>query len=186
MHIQVTDGRSFLRSTAQQFDVLQMTLVDTWASTAAGAFALSENNLYTVEAFREYFNHLRPDGMVAVTRWEFQHPREALRVVAVAMEALHRLGVANPARNFIVVSQGALDEDGIPVVVLAKKTPFTDAEEDAVNAHLDKYPQLEALYLPSPFDPITGTGKAHRKPPYFTLQSFFTLRCGQSAVDCQQ
>ena len=149
VHIQVTDGRSFLRSTPQQFDVVQMTLVDTWASTAAGAFALSENNLYTVEAFREYFNHLKPDGMIAITRWEFRHPREALRVVAVAMEALHGLGVPHPERNFIVASQGSLEEDGIPVVVLAKKTPFRDAEEDAVNAHLDKYAQLEPLYLPS-------------------------------------
>ena len=149
VHIQVTDGRSFLRSTPQQFDVVQMTLVDTWASTAAGAFALSENNLYTVEAFREYFNHLKPDGMIAITRWEFRHPREALRVVAVAMEALHGLGVPHPERNFIVAAQGSLEEDGIPVVVLAKKTPFTDAEENAVNAHLDKYAQLEPLYLPS-------------------------------------
>ena len=149
VHIHVTDGRSFLRSTPQQFDVVQMTLVDTWASTAAGAFALSENNLYTVEAFREYFDHLKPDGMIAITRWEFRHPREALRVVAVAMEALHRLGVRNPAGNFIVASQGSLDEDGIPVVVLAKKTPFTSAEEDAVSTHLDNYPQLEPLYLPS-------------------------------------
>jgi spermidine synthase len=149
VHIYVTDGRSFLRSTSQQFDVVQMTLVDTWASTAAGAFALSENNLYTVEAFREYFNHLKPDGMIAITRWEFRHPREALRVVAVAIEALHRLGVSNPASNFIVASQGSLNEDGIPVVVLAKKTPFTAAEEDAVTAHLDNYPDLEPLYLPS-------------------------------------
>ncbi|HEX4784867.1 MAG TPA: hypothetical protein VH350_11020 [Candidatus Sulfotelmatobacter sp.] len=149
VHIQVTDGRSFLRSTSQQFDVVQMTLVDTWASTAAGAFALSENNLYTVEAFSEYFNRLKPDGMIAITRWEFQHPREALRVVAVAMEALHRLGVQNPAANFIVASQGSLNEDGIPVVVLAKKTAFTPAEEQAVNDHFDKYSHLEPLYLPS-------------------------------------
>src|SRR5246127_2133860 len=149
VQIHVTDGRSFLRSTPQRFDVVQMTLVDTWASTAAGAFALSENNLYTVEAFREYFDHLKPDGIIAITRWEFQQPREALRVVAVAMEALHRLGVADPSRNFIVVSQGSLDEDGIPVVVLAKKTPFTSAEEDAVAGHCDRYSELDPLYLPT-------------------------------------
>ena len=149
VHIHVTDGRSFVRSTSQQFDVVQMTLVDTWASTAAGAFALSENNLYTADAFREYFEHLKPDGMIAITRWEFRHPREALRIVAVAMEALHRLGVADPARNFIIASQGSLDEDGIPVVVLAKKTPFTAAEETAVRAHLDHFYELDSLYLPS-------------------------------------
>src|SRR5580704_5508410 len=149
VHIHVTDGRSFLRSTPQHFDVVQMTLVDTWASTAAGAFALSENNLYTVDAFREYFDHLKPEGMIAITRWEFREPREALRVVAVAMDALHRLGVADPARNFIVASEGSLDEDGIPVVVLAKKTPFTPAEEAAVQAHFQRYRQLTPLYLPS-------------------------------------
>jgi hypothetical protein len=149
VHMHVTDGRSYLRSTPQQFDVVQMTLVDTWASTAAGAFALSENNLYTVEAFREYFEHLKPDGMIAITRWEFREPREALRIVSVAMEALHRLGVANPARNFIVASQGPLNEDGIPVVVLAKKTAFTDEEESTIRAHLDSYHELVPLYMPS-------------------------------------
>ncbi len=149
VHIHVTDGRSYLRSTHEQFDVVQMTLVDTWASTAAGAFALSENNLYTVEAFREYFEHLKPEGMIAITRWEFRQPREALRVVAVAMEALHRLGITNPSRNFIIASQGPLNEDGIPVVVLAKKTAFTEEEETAVQAHFDTYDQLHPLYLPS-------------------------------------
>jgi spermidine synthase len=194
VHIHVTDGRSYLRSTDEHFDVVQMTLVDTWASTAAGAFALSENNLYTVEAFQEYFDHLRPDGMIAITRWEFRQPREALRVVAVAMEALHRLGVSNPARNFIVASQGSLDEDGIPVVVLAKKTPFTAAEESAVNKHFDRYPDVEPLYLPSepgdnPFTALIASNDSYNfarsyaynvapvtdNNPFF----FFTLKAGQ-------
>jgi spermidine synthase len=149
VHLHVTDGRSFVRNAKQNFDVVQMTLVDTWASTAAGAFALSENSLYTVDAFREYFEHLKPDGMIAITRWEFQQPREALRVVSVATEALHQLGVADPAKHFIVVSQGDLDEDGIPVAVLAKKSPFTSEEEAAVKAHLDANPDLVDLYTPS-------------------------------------
>jgi spermidine synthase len=198
VHIHVTDGRSFLRSTPQHFDVVQMTLVDTWASTAAGAFALSENNLYTVEAFSEYFNHLKPDGMIAITRWEFRHPREALRVVAVAMEALHRLGVANPARNFIVASQGELDADGIPVVVLAKKTPFTPAEETAVITHFDHYSELDPLYLPSqhgqnPFSDLIASndpyafarGYAYNVAPVTDNAPFFffTLKAGQILGD---
>jgi spermidine synthase len=149
VHLYVTDGRSFVRTSKQRFDVVQMTLVDTWASTAAGAFALSENSLYTVDAFREYFEHLKPDGLLAITRWEFHEPREALRVVSVATEALHQLGVANPARHFIVVSEGGLNADGIPVVVLAKRSPFTAAEEEAVRDQLENEPDLAALYLPS-------------------------------------
>ncbi|HLH09823.1 MAG TPA: hypothetical protein VKW78_21470 [Terriglobales bacterium] len=146
VHIQVSDGRSWVRNASQQFDVLQMTLVDTWASTAAGAFALSENNLYTVEAFREYFAHLRRNGFIAITRWEFKNPREALRVVSQAMRAL---GGGDLRKNFIIISDGALDVDGRPVTVLAKKTPFTDDEELAVSAHLARYPNLIPLYMPS-------------------------------------
>jgi spermidine synthase len=149
VHMHVTDGRSFIRNSQAQYDVIQMTLVDTWASTAAGAFSLSENSLYTANAFREYFQHLKPDGMIAITRWEFHQPREALRVVSVAMEALHQLGVSNPARHFIVVSDGELDEDGIPVVVLAKKSPFSPEEEAAVIGHLETYEDLQPIYLPS-------------------------------------
>ena len=157
VHIHVTDGRSFVRNSRQQYDVIQMTLVDTWASTAAGAFALSENSLYTVEAFREYFEHLKPDGMIAITRWEFRQPREALRVVSVAMEALHQLGIQNPAQNFIVVAGDRLDEDGIPVVVLAKKSAFTGTEEDAAARHMELNEDLDPLYLP--FASASAPGK---------------------------
>ncbi len=194
VHVHVTDGRSFVRNAKQSFDVVQMTLVDTWASTAAGAFALSENSLYTVEAFQEYFAHLKPDGMIAITRWEFQQPREALRVVSVAMEALHRLGVENPAKNFIVVSEGDLDEDGLPVVVLAKKSAFSQQEENAIEQHLNRYPNLVALYRPSdagdnPFSSLIASNNpsafarqyaynvapVNDNAPFF----FFTLKLGQ-------
>ncbi|PYX13105.1 MAG: hypothetical protein DMG85_00375 [Acidobacteria bacterium] len=194
VHIHVTDGRSFVRNAKQSFDVVQMTLVDTWASTAAGAFALSENSLYTVEAFQEYFAHLKPDGMIAITRWEFQQPREALRVVSVAMEALHRLGVENPSKNFIVVSEGDLDEDGLPVVVLAKKSAFSQQEENAIEQHLNRYPNLVALYRPSdagdnPFSSLIASNNpsafarqyaynvapVNDNAPFF----FFTLKLGQ-------
>src|SRR5207302_2471493 len=116
-----------------------------------------------------------------------------------AMEALHRLGVANPARNFIVASQGPLDEDGIPVVVLAKKTAFTADEESAVQKHFNHYDVLAPLYLPSepaksgagpnPFTDLIASNDPYRfaqgyaynvapvtdNAPFF----FFTLKAGQ-------
>ena len=194
VRIHVSDGRSFVRNSQDKYDVVQMTLVDTWASTAAGAFALSENSLYTVDAFQEYFRHLKPDGMIAITRWEFREPREALRVVSVAMDALHRLGVANPAKNFMIVSDGPLDTDGRPVLVLAKRSPFTTAEEAAALGHISANPNLVAQYLPStsgnnPFsqlisgnDPFAFAGHyqfnvtpVYDNAPFF----FFTLKLGQ-------
>jgi hypothetical protein len=149
VHVHIADGRSFIRNASHNFDVVEMTLVDTWASTAAGAFALSENSLYSTEAFREYFEHLKPDGMMAVTRWEFREPREALRVVSLAIVALRELGETDASRHFFILSQGALDEDGIPVAVLAKKMPFSPEEETIVREHLRKYPECNLLYSPS-------------------------------------
>lgn len=172
VHINVADGRSWIRNSHEKYDVLEMTLVDTWASTAAGAFALSENNLYTTEAFREYFEHLKQDGMIAITRWEFAKPREALRVVSQGIAALQQEGVTDFSRHFIVISDGPLNEDGRPVTVLAKKTPFTQEEEFAVLDHVRQYPNLYALYLPS-FD----------LPQIFTnANNAFT--CSGSLRDC--
>lgn len=154
VHIHVADGRSFIRNSHEKYDVVQMTLVDTWASTAAGAFALSENNLYTVEAFKEYFAHLKADGMIAITRWEFARPREALRVVSQSIQALHELGVSDCSRHLLVVSDGALDSDGRQVLVLAKKSAFTEEEQAAALKHLSGTDRsnvgtnLKALYLP--------------------------------------
>jgi spermidine synthase len=164
--IHVADGRSFVRNAKTSFDVVQMTLVDTWASTAAGAFALSENNLYTIQAFREYFDHLKPDGMIAITRWEFQTPREALRVVSVGMEALRQLGIKDASRNFIVVAADDLDEDGIPVAVLAKKSAFTKQEEETVAQHLKRYPPLQLLYAPSAHEPNAFSNLILSNDPY--------------------
>jgi hypothetical protein len=151
VHIHIQDGRSYVRSSREKYDVIQMTLVDTWASTAAGAFALSENNLYTLEAFREYFNHLKPDGMIAITRWEFRQPREALRVVSQAIESLHQIGVPDPSNHFVIVADGGLNEDGRPVLVLAKKSAFSGAEYAAVAEHIKANPNLIWLNPPAEY-----------------------------------
>jgi spermidine synthase len=194
VNIHVSDGRSFIRSSQDRFDVLQMTLVDTWASTAAGAFALSENNLYTVEAFKEYFQHLKPDGMIAITRWEFKEPREAVRVVSVAMDALHQLGVANPRDHFMVVSDGPLNTDGRPVLVMAKRSPFTAGEESIVSQDLRAHPNLVWQYLPSHDNDNVFSDLIASNDPYAFARGykfnvapvsdnapffFFTLKLGQ-------
>jgi hypothetical protein len=149
VHLHVGDGRSWIRQSHEQYDVIQMTLVDTWASTAAGAFSLSENNLYTTEAFREYFDHLKPDGIIAITRWEFKEPREALRVVAQEIEVLRQMGVSDVRGHFIIIADGELSEDGRPVTVLVKKTPFTPAEETSVLLHAWATKNLYPVYTPS-------------------------------------
>jgi hypothetical protein len=64
------------------------------------------------------------------------------------MQALHELGESQTSDHFMVISEGDLDEGGIPVTVLAKKNAFNPAEEAAVQQHLQKYSELNLLYSP--------------------------------------
>lgn len=128
--IVVEDGRAFVRRSSERYQVIQATLVDTWASTAAGAFALSENNLYTTNAFYDYLSHLTPDGVLAFTRWGFDPPRESLRVVALARAALEQLGERNAANHVAVIREDAqkLRGWGTRDTILVSRRPFTPAD----------------------------------------------------------
>jgi hypothetical protein len=125
VHLFVEDGRSFVRRSTDKYQVLQATLVDTWAATAAGAFALSENNLYTSDAFRDYLLHLTDDGVLAITRWGFDPPRESLRLISLAIEALGQIGEKDPWRHVIVSRQGSTQGYGALDTVLIARKPFT-------------------------------------------------------------
>ncbi len=149
VHLVIEDGRSFVRRSTEKYQVLQATLVDTWASTAAGAFALSENNLYTTDAFYDYLTHLTSDGMLVFTRWGFDPPRESLRLVTLAMDALARLGQTDPARHVMVLRDDAakLYGWGAQDTVLISLQPFTDADIAHAKQLLSET-KLEGVYLP--------------------------------------
>ncbi|HTS65604.1 MAG TPA: hypothetical protein VMH28_26460 [Candidatus Acidoferrales bacterium] len=147
VRIYVEDGRSFVRRSADKYQVLQATLVDTWASTAAGAFALSENNLYTVDAFRDYLLHLTDDGVVAFTRWGFDPPRESLRLIAVAREALAELGENQAWRHVIVGRSGSVQGWGAQDTAIISRKPLSGADCDRARA-LFAAANMQAIYLP--------------------------------------
>ena len=145
----VEDGRSFVRRSDERYQVLQATLVDTWASTAAGAFALSENNLYTTDAFYDYLSHLTDDGFLSFTRWGFDPPRESLRLISLATDALARLGEHDPSGHFIVVRGDAqkIGEWGAQDTVLISRKPFSQSDVERLRAELAPS-RLQSIYAP--------------------------------------
>jgi len=147
--IHVEDGRSFVRRSPDKYQVLQATLVDTWASTAAGAFALSENNLYTTDAFYDYLSHLTDDGVLTFTRWGFDPPRESLRLLTLGNEALKKLGETDFAKHYIVVRENAaiIAGWGARDTVLISRKPFTP--EDLTRAReFAKAGGMQVIYIP--------------------------------------
>lgn len=105
----VDEARSWFARTEQRFDVIQMSLIDTWAATGAGAFSLSENGLYTVEAWRIFLKRLTSDGVFTVSRWHAPDiSLETGRMVSVATAALLDLGASNPSDHLFLASAGRL------------------------------------------------------------------------------
>lgn len=127
----IGDGRSVLAARDTKYDQIHIGFTDTLSANAAQGFALTENNLYTVEAFDEYFDHLRPKGILNVSRLLKLVGDEALRVTVLTLEALRRRGVDDPFQHVIVVL-GA-DILGPPTgTVLARNEPFTPQEVDRI------------------------------------------------------
>ena len=119
----VTDeARSTIRRSSGRYDVIQAGYVDTYAATAAGAFSLTENTLYTVEAYEDYLAHLTPDGIVSIQRYYEEPPQQSIRLVSLALQALERRGDPEPARHVVVVRK----DDRASVLV--KNSPFTEAD----------------------------------------------------------
>jgi hypothetical protein len=82
------------RATPQRFDVIQISLIDTWAATAAGAFVFTENSLYTLEAWKLFLSRLQPNGVLSLSRWYFpDRPGELYRLAALANARCARSGV---------------------------------------------------------------------------------------------
>src|SRR5947207_4657698 len=77
-----SEGRNFISRTNRKFDIILLGFVDSWASVASGGLSLSENYLYTAEAFRAYYDHLSDDGILVILRWDSDIPRLVSNSVA--------------------------------------------------------------------------------------------------------
>ena len=148
VHLVVDEGRSFLRRSREHYDLILATMVDTWAATAAGAFALSENNLYTVEAFSDYLERLGPDGILSMTRWHQSPPDQLLRLVSLGRVVLAERGIDDARRHFIVVKGPQEGQPLATATVLLKKSPFSTEEVERAESFA-RDQGFEVLYTPS-------------------------------------
>jgi hypothetical protein len=130
----VDEARTYLSRTRQSCDLIQMSMIDTWASTGAGAFSLSENGLYTIEAWTLFFNRLTDNGLFTVAR--FFNPRdlsETGRVMSLATAVLLGQGIANPAEHLALVTSGQ-----VSALVMSKR-PLDQADLTALHGAVDRY-----------------------------------------------
>jgi hypothetical protein len=107
VRFEVDEARSWFARTPRSFDVIQMSLIDTWAATGAGAFTLTENGLYTVEAWKHFLDRLNPGGLFTVSRWYAPgEVNETGRLVSLAVATLLENGAGEPRRHLFLATAG--------------------------------------------------------------------------------
>jgi hypothetical protein len=148
VRLEVDDARSFIRRSGERYDLVLGTMVDTWAATAAGAFALAENNLYTVEAFRDYLGHLADGGVLSLTRWYQQPPDQLLRLVSLARASMAELDVPDPSRRLLLV-RGARQGQGLATATLLVKNGVFSDDESREAEDFAARMGYEVLYSPT-------------------------------------
>jgi len=179
-HFVVDEARSWFARSNDKFDIIQMSMADTWAATGAGAFTLAENGLYTVEAWKILMSRLNPRGFLTVSRWYGKGDiNETGRMISLAAATLMEMGVSAPEKHIFLASDGsalatlvlarsAFSQDDINVlektneaygfVVLAspKKEPDSIILQGILNAKdrttLDKFTSSLPLDLTPPTD----------------------------------
>jgi predicted membrane-bound spermidine synthase len=169
----IDDGRRFISSTAGKYDVIVLKLVDSWAAQLAGGYALSENYLYTVEAFQQYLRHLDKDngGMLVMTRWNFELPRlmplivdSLVKETGKSRESVAEQVMVVEDRPGLYFGRSADDQKYYPVLVMVKSTPFLNEEvtmvkEKAEGSHAE-ITMLADNYVAAPFNKLFNNDNA--------------------------
>jgi hypothetical protein len=128
------EARSYVARTDQRFDIIQVSFIDTFAASAAGAYVLTEHSLYTVEAWRTFLDRLSPDGILTFSRWHFhQFPAEVRRLVALGTTALLESGISRPRDHMVLVRTERGADPSYPTTVgvgtlLIARQPFSDRD----------------------------------------------------------
>jgi len=151
----VDDGRNFVRHSIKKYDIIQLSNVDSGVASSSGAFTFVENSLYTVEAFKDYYRHLKDDGVLWIGRWRFSNDSENFRVLTSALRALEELGINEPDRHIVMIAE-KLRPEWCQALFLLKKGTFLPEEIKAIDDMRTRM-NLEWLHHPekrmnNPFD----------------------------------
>jgi SAM-dependent methyltransferase len=142
LELHLDEARSYLTRTTETFDVIQASLVDTWAGTAAGAMALTENSLYTLEAWRLFYRRLKPGGIITFSRWNSGgESYQTRRLFSLGLAAVLAEGARRPADHLAFLTSGGV------ATILVSNAPFSP-EDLARLQVIARERRYEWLYMP--------------------------------------
>ena len=131
-------------------DLIVLPVLGTFGG-ASGVHALQEQYMLTVEAFAAMWDRLSPEGMIALTVWEDQPPRETLRVLSTWRDMLGRQGIAVLQDHLVAVRSWGT------ITYLLSRRPWTAEEGE----------RLRRFAHDRAFDPLIIAGVAPQERSHF-------------------
>jgi len=158
-NVEISDSRSFVKRSQDEYDTILLTLTDsTPAST--GIHALTENYVYTVEAFQDYYDHLSENGTLSITRYVLPPPRESLRIVSLAAAAMEKKGIEHPENHIAIIRSWGT------ITIIIKKSEFTPHDITTVRAFA-KARNFDLVYIPGIAPEETNVYNKFPEPYYY-------------------
>ncbi len=133
------EGRAFLRATDAAYDIIQIFSNHSSSSVAAGAGAMDPTYLLTADAFAEYFEGLRDDGILHINHHIYP------RIVTTAALAWAQLGRTEFQKHVAVIMRHPTDLDTLPTVLI-KMNPWTESDMDRLRDLYSLRPGEEPRY----------------------------------------
>jgi hypothetical protein len=148
----VDEGRSFITRSSEKYDIIYLPFVDTWASVSSGGLSVSENFLYTLEGFQQYYDHLTETGKIVTVRWLIDAPR----FISTYAKLLEQYGIPQDQlhRHLVMVTSDSYTQDPSVTMVVFSKSPFTDEEIRFLSQSFSQYD----------YKPILVPGQIMREP----------------------
>jgi len=143
----VDDGRNFIRTTSDTFDIILLSNADSGVASSSGAFTFVENSLYTSEAFKDYLEHLRKEGVLWINRWRFNGDLETLKILSSCLMATESLNIQNAERHIIILAENQPMKVWSQALFMFKKTPFNTLELQAIDNLRE---QMNLIWLHDP------------------------------------
>jgi Spermine/spermidine synthase domain len=165
----VDEGRSFITRTSEKYDIIYVPFVDTWASVSSGGLSVSENFLYTLEGFQQYYDHLTETGKIVTVRWLIDAPR----FISTYAKLLEQNGIPQDQlhRHLMMVTSDSYTQDPSVTMVVFSKPPFTDEEISFFSQSFSQY-DYKPILVPNqvmrePYDALLSGD--------ITLEQFYNL-----------
>jgi len=129
VHFHIADGRSVVMRSKHSYDVIEM--LDVNFATVAGQISLawSPNFISTQEAFSEYMERLKEDGLLCYTLFSYSRSpltgEKGRRLVSM-VAGLKVAGIMHPEEHLVILSRPL--PYGYQTMFMIKKTPYTKGE----------------------------------------------------------